>query len=96
MKRKIKDEDIFLKIDDLRKKISVKIKDEASKEYREAQKSGKFPWEGMWLIPEDIQKIQKELKRKDKIIFTEIILIMFFLTFLGYILFLFLSTMLPE
>jgi hypothetical protein len=67
------EDDLTIRIRDLRKEIKKKVENELLQQYNKAQTEGKYPWEGMWLKPHDIEKIQKIMKKKDRIVFAEII-----------------------
>lgn len=56
-----------------RAEIKKKVEKQILKEYQEAQANGKYPWEGFWLSPHDIDKLQEKLRERDKIVFIEII-----------------------
>ena len=70
-----KRDSLVIQIRELRKRISRRVEDELVKEHREAQKEGKYPWEGLWLTRQDIVKLEESLKRRNRIVFLEIVLL---------------------
>lgn len=82
---KIKTDDaLTLKIGELRNKTREKIKEELSKESEECKRQGRYPWEGLWLSPPDIRKVQERMKKRDKVVFGEIIFLFFVCILLSY------------
>ncbi|MDR4509881.1 MAG: hypothetical protein MRJ65_16880 [Candidatus Brocadiaceae bacterium] len=81
---KKEDDAITKEIKEQRIKIRKKIEKELLEKYKEYLSQGKFPWEGLWLKPEDIAKLQNKLKKRDKIVFIEVLILFFFLVLLSY------------
>lgn len=84
------------RIRDLRKKIREKVEDHLLRQYDKAQKMGKYPWEGMWLTPQDIEKIQKTMKKRDRIVFAEIIALFLLMILFSGTFYIFLTRLLPR
>lgn len=68
-------EDAAMVIGELRKEIRGKMEAELLKEYAEKQKEGKYPYEGMWLEPHEVVKLQKKLKIRDRIVLAEVLIL---------------------
>jgi hypothetical protein len=79
-----KDDAITLKIRELRKKAREKVTKGLSMKFEECKKQGIYPWEGIWLSPQDIRKVQEKMKKRDKIIFAEILTLFFVLILFSY------------
>lgn len=82
-----KEDDLTLKIRSVREGIREKVREDLLRQCKEFQNQGKYPWEGMWLIPQEIVKLQKKLKRRDRVVFVEVIILFFifgFFTFVVY------------
>jgi len=75
-----KEHSIYLSVRELAKRIRKEVRDEISMEYEKARKQDKYPWEGMWLTSQDINKFQTRLKKRDRAAFMEIVLLFVFLT----------------
>lgn len=82
-----KDDALTRKIRELKEKTREKVKEELLKEFEEQKRQGLYPWEGIWLSPQDIRKVQEEMKRRDKIVFIEIIFLFFIFGFFSYVLY---------
>lgn len=81
-----KKEDVLIqKIRKLAKEVREKVKDELLKEYEKFKSQGKYPWEGMWLSPQDIGKLQERLKKKDRVVFAEVVALLFMFGVFSYI-----------
>ena len=80
-----KEHSIYLSVRELTKRIRKEVKDDISLQYEHAQKQGKYPWEGMWLTSQDIRKIQARLKKRDRAVFMEVIILFVFLTYLTFV-----------
>ena len=78
---KEKQDILFNAVRDLRLDIREKVKVEILSEYDEARREGKYPWEGMWLKPEVISLVQDKLKKKNRVVLTELSVIFFILAF---------------
>lgn len=87
MVKKMKDDPFSLKIRELKKQAREKIKDELLKEYEKCKSQGKYPWEGVWISPHDIEKVQKILKKRDRMVFAEVITFFFFFGIITYVLY---------
>lgn len=81
---KKKDDTLTPKIRVLRKEIREKVKDELLKEYEKFKSQGRYPWEGMWLSPQAIGKLQERLKKRGKAVFIEVIILFFFFGLCSY------------
>lgn len=84
------------RIRDFRKKIREKVEDRLLKQYDKAQKMGKYLWEGMWLTPQDIKKIQETMKKRDRIVFVEIIALFLLMILFSSVSYVFLILLLPR
>lgn len=85
---KIKTDDaLTLKIRELRKKAREKVKGVLLKECETYKSEGRYPWEGIWLHPQDIRKVQQKMKKRDKIIFIEVLFIFFIFCFISFALY---------
>ncbi|MCF6158406.1 MAG: hypothetical protein E3K32_07505 [wastewater metagenome] len=78
---------LVLKIRELREKIRGKVREEHLKECEEYRNLGKYYWEGLWVTPQNIKKIQKVMKKRDRIIFLEILILFIISGLLSYILY---------
>jgi len=76
-----KEDNLFNIVRNLRLDIREKVKAEILSEYDEARREGKYPWEGMWLKPEIIGLVQDNLKKKNKVVLTELSVFFFILAF---------------
>ena len=94
-KSKKTEDALILKIRNLREEIRKKVVRELLEQWNKAQAEGKYPWEGMWLKPHDIEKIQKIMKKKDRIVFAEIIALFLLMALFSYGVYIFLIAMLP-
>jgi len=79
-----KEDSLLNSVRNLRQDIREKVKAEILSEYDEARKEGKYPWEGMWLKPELISLVQEKLRKKNKVVLTE--LSVFFLIIVFFVL----------
>ncbi len=75
MASKKKENALARRIKYLRKEIRKQVEEELLQKYSAFQKQGKYPWQGLWLRPQEIEALQKKLKRRDKIAFGEIIIL---------------------
>lgn len=64
---------IILVVEAYRKQIRGKYYQKYSEEFERKKKEGNFPFEGKWVAVNEISKLQKRLKKKDRIIFYEIL-----------------------
>lgn len=87
MVTKKKDDPLALKVVELAKEIRKKVKDEFIKKYEDFKRQGKYPWEGTWLSPQDIGKLQERMKKRDKVVFAEIIILFFVFGLFSYVLY---------
>lgn len=87
MVTKKKDDPMALKVMELAKEIKKKVKAEFAKKQEDSKSQGIYPWEGMWLSPQDIRKVQEKMKERDKIVFVEIIILFIIFGFFSYILY---------
>jgi hypothetical protein len=72
-----KEDKIYDEINLLRMEIRKKTEEELQKKSDEAQKEGRYPWEGMWLTPDEIRKMQRMMKKRDRMGFIEVICLLF-------------------
>ncbi len=79
-----KEDALTLKIMELKEKAREKVKKELFKEAEEYRGKGIYLWEGLWLSPPDIKKVQEGMKKRDKIVFGEIIFLFFVCILLSY------------
>lgn len=80
MKARREGRDEFVqKIKAIRDEVRQKVAEELSKEYEEAQREGKYPWEGLWLDRTQIEKLIQQIKSKEKVVFAEILFLLFIL-----------------
>ncbi len=85
---KVKKDDILtLKIRELKEKTRKKVKEGLLKKFEESKRHGIYPWEGMWLSPQDIRKVQEKMKKRDKIVFVEVITLFIVFGLFSYILY---------
>lgn len=87
MKTIKKDDPLSLKIRVLQKSIKEKVMEDLSEKCRNAKKEGKYPWEGMWLTPESIRMVQEGMRKKDRVVFAEIMFLFLLLVILAFFLF---------
>lgn len=80
---------------DFRKRISIKTSEDLTKKYNELEKKGIYPWESFWLTPQKVKQIQDILKKRDKVVFAELIVLFLFLTLFCLVFFLFVMKFLP-
>jgi uncharacterized protein YgiM (DUF1202 family) len=78
-----KEQSIYHSVRKLTENIRKDAQDEISREYETAQRQGKYPWEGMWLTSGDIRKVQAILRKRDRTVFMEVMILFVFLTFLA-------------
>lgn len=74
-----KQDEFVQKIKAIRDEVSQKVAEELSRERQEAQREDKYPWEGLWLTPAQIEGLIRQIKAKEKVVFGEILLILFML-----------------
>lgn len=94
-KSKKTEDALILKIRNLREEIRKKVVRGLLEQWNNAQNEGKYPWEGMWLRAQDIEKIQEIMKKRDRIVFTEIIALFLLMALITGGFYLFLSILLP-
>ena len=83
-----KDDDAFtLKIRELREKAREKVTKGLLMKFEEFKRQGIYPWEGIWLSPQDIRKVQEKMKKRDKIVFIEVITLFSIFGLFSYILY---------
>jgi hypothetical protein len=76
-----KEDKLVASVRTLRSAVRTKVREETLSEYDEAKKEGKYPWEGMWLTPEQITRAQEKLKKRDKVVLFELLGFFFILIF---------------
>lgn len=79
-----KEDALILKVRELRKEIRKKVEDELLKQCEEFKTQNKYPWEGIWLSPHEIEKVQKVMKKRDRIALGEIMVLFFLSVLLSY------------
>ena len=79
-----KEDALVLQIRSMRDRISRRVEDELVKEQEEAEKEGKYPWEGLWLTRQDIGKLEECVKRRNRVVLLEIILLFLVLGLFTY------------
>lgn len=82
-----KDDAITLKVKELRRKTGERVKEQISKEYEEFKNRGKYPWEGLWVSPKEAKNLQREVKKRDRIVFAEVIFLFIVILSLSFMLF---------
>lgn len=82
-----KDDALTLKIRELREKAKEKVQGGIIKEFEKHKAQGIYPWEGIWLSSQDIRKVQEMMKKRDKIVFIEVIILFSVLGLFSYILY---------
>lgn len=87
MHRGKRDNDLVLRIKELRKEIGSRVREELQKEYDEARKEGRFPWGGLWLTRREIAWAIKKIRIRDKIVFLEVLALFLLLVFVSWIFF---------
>lgn len=91
MKARREGRDEFVrKIKAIRDEVRQKVAEELSRERQEAQREGKYPWEGLWLTPAQIEGVIRQIKAKEKVVFGEILFILFVLLLCSWFFFRFL------
>jgi uncharacterized protein YgiM (DUF1202 family) len=91
-----KEQSIYTSVRQLTERIRKEVKDEVSLEYEEAQRQGKYPWEGMWLTSADIRKVQAKLRKRDRTVFIEIIVLFALLTLFSSAFLQIIYTIIPQ
>ena len=71
-------------IEAYRQQIREEYYPKYSEEVERGKKEGKFPFEGKWGTVGEILKLQRELKKKDRIIFREILFLYLFSGIMTY------------
>lgn len=56
--------------------IRRKVSEEIDATRKEATSAGRYPWNGMWLTPDQIEKAIRLLRRGDRVIFLEVIAVL--------------------
>lgn len=82
-----KDDALTLKIRELKEKTRERVQKGLLKEFEEYKRQGIYPWEGLWLSPRDIRKVQETMKKRDKIVFIEVITLFIVFGLLSYVLY---------
>jgi hypothetical protein len=82
-----KDDALTLKIRELREKAKRTVQGGLIKEFEKYKIQGIYPWEGIWLSSQDIRKVQERLKKRDKIVFIEVIILFSVLGLFSYVLY---------
>ena len=82
-----KDDAITLKVKELRRKTGERVKEQILKEYEEVKNRGKYPWEGLWVSPKEVKNLQREVKKRDRIVFAEVIFLFIVILLFSCILF---------
>ena len=85
--RKEKKDVLLEAVKDARKKIRRKAIAYISRERRKMAQEQRYPYEGLWLTLPQIVAIQKKLKWKQIIIFSELLFIFGITTFLSYVIY---------
>jgi len=91
-----KKNNLVARISKIRKRIRTKVQKKVLSEYEVKKKSGKYPWEGVWLTPQDISKVQAKMKKRDRVVFAELLFLILISLLSSYILFGFIFGMLPK
>lgn len=82
-----KDDAVILKVKELRRKAGERVKEQILEEYEEFKHQGKYPWEGLWVSPEEVKDLQRKIKKRDKIVFAEVIFLFIVILSLSFMLF---------
>lgn len=82
-----KDDALTLKIRELREKAKEKVQGGLIKEFEKYKTQGIYPWEGIWLSSQDIKQIQEKMKKRDKIVFIEVIILFSICGLFSYVLY---------
>ena len=85
--RKEKKDVLLEAVKDARKKIRRKTIAHISREQGKMAQEERYPYEGLWLTLPQIVAIQKKLKWKQIIIFSELLFIFGITTFLSYVIY---------
>lgn len=80
-----KDDALNLKIKKLAKDVRERVKNELLKEYEKFKSQGRYPYEGLWLSSQDIEKLQERLKKRDRIVFVEVLTVLFIFSLFSYV-----------
>ncbi|HZX48052.1 MAG TPA: hypothetical protein VFF47_02410 [Nitrospirota bacterium] len=96
MAERKKEYDLHTEIKRVKDEIRKKVENDLLQEYEAAQTEGRYPWKGMWLKPKEIESLQKLMKRRDRIVFSEVILLFFVLAFIAYLIYKVLLFFLPK
>ena len=91
-----KKNNLVARISKIRKRIRTKVQKKVLSEYEVKKKLGKYPWEGVWLSPQDISKVQAKMKKRDRVVFAELLCLILISLLSSYILFGFIFGMLPK
>jgi hypothetical protein len=94
--RKKKEDSLVFRIKDLRREIRKKMEEELLPVYKEFQQQGKYPWQGLWLKPQGIEKLQKKLKRRDKVVFVEVVFLFLLGAFISFVFYRIMINFLPN
>jgi uncharacterized protein YgiM (DUF1202 family) len=91
-----KEQSIYQSVRELTENIRKEVRDEISREYETARRQGKYPWEGMWLTSGDIRKVQAKLRKRDRTVFIEIIVLFALLTLFSSAFLQIIYTIIPQ
>lgn len=72
---KKKHEDLVEYLRTLRKDVRKRVEEELIKEYEDARREGKYPWEGLWLERQQIERLIRRMEWRDKIAFLEVLVV---------------------
>lgn len=78
---------VTLKVKELRRQAGERVKEQILKEYEEFKKQGKYPWEGLWVSPKEAKNLQREVKKRDRIVLAEVIFLFIVILSFSFMLF---------
>jgi hypothetical protein len=76
--------------------IKKQISNELIETFKKYSQEGKYPWQGFWLTKRHIERAQMEIRKKDRVILIEIIILFFVLLITCITLYNFLLSLLPD
>ncbi len=97
MSRRSEYDNLVARLREVRAGIRADIERDLAQEAKEARAEGRYFWEGIWVTPEEAEKLRRKLGVRDKIVSLELALLVFLLVFASYsVYFIFVHFILPR
>jgi hypothetical protein len=83
-------------ISEKRNQIRGKVQKDIYQDLNKYKRKNRFLWEGVWLKRGQIIKCQKQMKKRDRVVFIEILMIFFIIGIFSFFLLILTMALLPS